>query len=130
MARTRILVVDDEEEICSITKAFLEKKDYDVQSAYTSEGALGLIHQERPQIVLLDIRLGEESGLELLRKIKEFDKNIKVIMVTALDDQETIRQARALGADDYATKPFTANYLHEIILQKISLLSAKQESKQ
>jgi DNA-binding response OmpR family regulator len=75
-------------------------------------------------LVLLDIRLGEESGLDVLRKIRETDKNIKVIMVTAMDDEGDIRRAKELGADDYVVKPITAGCLHDLVLQKISMLSA------
>lgn len=126
MDRVKILVVDDEEEICNISKSFLFKRGYDVFTALNQAEALNLVESQQPQVVLLDVRLGAESGMDVLRKIKESNKNIKVIMVTALDDEASIRQARSLGADDYVAKPFTAAYLNDLILQKISSLSAKQ----
>lgn len=126
MEKTRILVVDDEQEICNITQHFLEKKDYEVSTAMTVSGAVNLVKQVKPHIVLLDIRLGADSGLEVLRQAKEIDKNVKIIMVTALDDEESITKAKALGADDYITKPFTARYLNDFILQKIANLRLRQ----
>lgn len=126
MEKTKILVVDDEKEICDLTRGFLAKRNYSIFTAMTSEEAISLIRQEHPHIVLLDVRLEGESGMDVLSKAKEIDKNIKVIMVTALDDEENIRQAKSLGADDYIAKPFTANYLNDLILQKISNLSLKQ----
>lgn len=128
MEKTKILVVDDEQEICQLTLRFLAKRDYDVFTATNGEAAIDLTKKEHPQIVLLDVRLGSESGMDVLQKIKEIDKNIKVIMITALDDEESIHQAKSLGADDYATKPFSASYLDDFILQKISNLSARQKS--
>lgn len=122
METTRILVVDDEIEICELTKKFLERKSYVVFTAQDKQQALEVLQKSRPQIMLLDIRLGAESGLDLLKQAKELDKDVKIIMVSALEDEESIRQARALGADDYVTKPFTAKYLNDFILQKISKL--------
>jgi len=125
MEKTRILVVDDEEEICQLTLSFLVRKNYNVFTATNGEVAIDLVKKEHPQIVLLDVRLGSESGIEVLEKIKEIDEEIRVIMVTALDDEESIRQAKALGADDYIAKPFTATYLNDFILQKIANLGLK-----
>lgn len=126
MEATRILVVDDEKEICEVTKRFLERKGYVVFTAQNKQEAFEVLEKSRPQLMLLDIRLGQESGLEVLRQAKELDKDIKVIMVSALQDEENITKARSLGADDYVTKPFTAQYLNDFILQKISKLVWRQ----
>ena len=90
---------------------------------------MDLVKKESPKLALLDVRLGDESGMDALQKIKEIDKNIKVIMVTALGDEESIRQAKSLGADDYITKPFTAAYLNDLIVQKIANLSLKDRNR-
>ena len=129
MEPTKILVVDDEEEICQLTKNFLTRKKYQVFTANNSQEALVYVKRERPQLVLLDIMLGDESGMDVLRQIKSIDKSIKVIMVTALDDAEVIQKSKSLGADDYAAKPFTADYLNDVILNKISHLSVKESIK-
>jgi DNA-binding response OmpR family regulator len=126
MEATKILVVDDEEEICEITKKFLQRKGYIVYTAQTKQQALKVVEESRPQLMLLDIRLVNESGLDVLKQAKEMDKDIKVIMVSALEDEESIRQARSLGADDYVTKPFTTQYLNDFILQKIANLVLQQ----
>jgi len=126
MEATRILVVDDEEEICETSKRFLQRRGYIVYAAQTKQQALKIIEDSRPQLMLLDIRLVNESGLDVLKEAREIDKNIKVIMVSALEDEESIRQARALGANDYVTKPFTAQYLNDFILQKIAGLVRHQ----
>lgn len=120
MGKIKILVVDDEEEICQLVRSFLIKRNCNVFTATTGKEAIRLVNKGHPQIVLLDVRLGSESGMDILSKIKEIDKNIKVIMVTALNDEESVKEATSLGADSYITKPFTTNYLNDIILQKIS----------
>lgn len=126
MDKVKILIVDDEKEICEITKNFLAKRDYMVFTATAAEEAVNVARKEQPHLMLLDVRLGSDSGLDVLGKIKAIDKNIRVIMVTALDDEATIRQAKSLGADDYIAKPFTAAYLNDFLLQKISNLGLRQ----
>ena len=125
----KILVVDDEEEICALIRSFLVKRGYAVFTANNIAGAVDLVKKESPKLALLDVRLGDESGMDALQKIKEIDKNIKVIMVTALGDEESIRQAKSLGADDYITKPFTAAHLNDLIVQKIANLSLKDRTR-
>jgi DNA-binding response OmpR family regulator len=120
MEKPRVLVVDDEKEICELTRSYLVRRDFEVLTALTAGEALNLLKDKPPRIVLLDMRLGGESGLDLLRKIKEIDRNIKVVMVTALEDTESMRQASELGADDYLSKPFRADYLIELINKKLS----------
>ena len=74
----KVLVVDDETEICELTRSFLRKKGYCTLGANSTEEAIEVVKKDQPQIVLLDIRLGSESGLEALRQIKEVNKDIKV----------------------------------------------------
>lgn len=124
--KATILVVDDEQDICDITRMFLERHGFKVVLAYDAKSAYAAFEKAKPQVVLLDILLGKDSGIDVLRKFKEIDPEIKVIMVTALDDATTIRECKALGADDYVSKPFTASYLNDLVLQKIALLSRRE----
>jgi DNA-binding response OmpR family regulator len=128
MQKARILVVDDEPEICEVTRNFLARRDYSIFTATTAQDAINLVTKEHPNLILLDVRLGADSGMDVLRKAKEIDKDIKVIMVTALDDEETIKQAKSLGADDYIAKPFTAAYLNDFILQKLARLNFREKA--
>ncbi len=111
----KILVIDDEKEICEITRSFLSRKHYDVTTATCGKEAMEIVAREKPQVILLDLRLGSESGLDLLEKIRQVSEDSKVVMVTALDDDASIRQAQSLGAADYITKPFSASFLYELI---------------
>lgn len=120
MEKPKILVVDDEPQICEVTRNFLARRGYGVFTATDSAAAVDIINKERPQLMLLDVRLGPESGIDLLRKVKEIDKEVKVIMVTALDDEDTVSQAKSLGADDLIAKPFTAEFLNDFIQKKIA----------
>lgn len=119
MENKKVLVIDDEKEICELTKNFLSRRNYLCFTANNENEAVNLVKKERPQLALLDVRLGDISGLDVLRKIKEIDSNIKVVMVTGLGDQETINLAKSLGAEDFITKPFTSDFLANFIAQKI-----------
>jgi DNA-binding response OmpR family regulator len=120
MKKIKILIVDDERQICDLTKSLLGRRNYVCFSADAPAEAVELVKKEHPDLVLLDVRLGEISGLEVLAKIKELDSKIKVIMVTGLGDEVTVSEAKSLGADDYITKPFTADYLCNLISTKIT----------
>lgn len=116
-----IVVVDDEEETCRLLEEFLSSKGYRVFSALTGEKALQLVKNERPHLVLLDIRLPDCDGVSLLPQIKGIDREIGVIMVTAVKDEEVAKKTLELGADGYVTKPIDFNYLELNILVKLIL---------
>jgi len=127
MGKTRILVVDDEKGICDIIKKLLTAKNYQVFCAAKPEEAIEVINKERPHLVFLDIRLGDNvSGLDVLPKLKKLDKKLKIIMLTGLEDAETIRKAKAQGADDFISKPFDLERLDFIVAQTLSRLSIRK----
>lgn len=119
MDKTKILVIEDEEEARQVITSFLCRRGYNAFSIDTAKEAVELVKKEHPDITLLDIRLADGSGLDILKQIKEFDKNIKVVMVNVLEDEDTIRQAKSLGLDECVTKPVTIEYLNNIILERI-----------
>lgn len=104
--RGRILVVDDEPYICELLYDFLTGQGYAVRIATSGEEALGKIRQETPETILLDVRMPDMSGLDVLSAIRAMGNPVYVIMLTALQDEETHQQALQLGADAYVTKPF------------------------
>jgi len=116
----KILVVDDEQEITQILENFFLRKNYTVFIANNGEQALEVIKNERPHLVFLDVRMPVMDGLTVLRNIRLVDKSIKVIMVTALEDQKIMQEAKALGVVDYVSKPFKLDYLEREVLVKVN----------
>jgi excisionase family DNA binding protein len=108
-----ILVVDDEEVIREYFQKVLS--DYRVMAAASGEEALALLRHERPDLVLLDLRLPGIDGIQTLKKIKELDKSIIVIMLSAFGDQSTSRQATRFGAYAFLSKPFDLTETKEIL---------------
>jgi DNA-binding NtrC family response regulator len=129
MGKTKILVVDDEKKVGDIIQKLLVAKHYRVFRAATPEEAIEVITKKHPHLVFLDIRLGNVSGLDLLPKLKELDKKLKIIVLTGLEDEETIRRAKAQGADDFIAKPFDLELLDRIIHHTLSRLSASRKSR-
>lgn len=122
----RLLVVDDEPEICDFLKSFFEDRDFDVQTALSGERALELVESFKPQVMLLDIKMGALDGLAVLGKIKQKNPKTKVIMVTALETTDKIEEAMRLGADNYITKPLSLEYLENDVREKIANLASKE----
>ena len=115
MKRNKILVVDDEHLIRWSLEQNLKKQGYEVVVAPSGEDAMRLAREEQPDLVLLDIQLPGMSGIEVLERLKEYDEELVVIMVTAQSGLDTAVNAMRLGAHDYVSKPFNLDELSIII---------------
>jgi DNA-binding response OmpR family regulator len=101
-----MLVVDDEREICSLLEDFFTSRGFTVVSAFSGEEALERLADGAPDVILLDILLPGISGLEVLKRAKRTYPRAKIVMVTALDEDDLRSQAHQFGAAEYITKPF------------------------
>ncbi|HEY2931053.1 MAG TPA: response regulator [Acidobacteriota bacterium] len=119
---TKILVVDDEPVIVNLLRKFLEKKSFEVVTASNGTEALEKVKTESPKVVLLDIYMPGKSGLEVLKEVKQYNKDIGVIMVTAVTDEAVGRSALNMGAFDYIVKPFDLDYLEKVLWWKLKLM--------
>ncbi len=108
MATTRILVVDDEEDLCEILKFNLEIEGYDVDTANSAEEALTL-DLTKYNLLLLDVMMGEISGFKMANMLRKNEKTarIPIIFLTAQDTENDMLTGFNLGADDYISKPFS-----------------------
>lgn len=124
----KIVTIDDEPEILWLITRILEEEGYQPLSADSGAEGLEIIKRERPDLVLLDLRLPEMDGLEVLRRLREFDREIMVIILSAFENFEAAVQAMKLGSYDFLTKPInieemkitlknallTKNLVHEV----------------
>ncbi len=115
----RLLIVDDDTSLSGNLRSFFSGKDYKVEVANDGPSAVKTAEEFHPHLMFLDIGLPGMSGIEVLRQVKERDASIRVIMVTGQTEEELMRQARILGADDYVTKPFTLEYLNGEVMSKL-----------
>ncbi len=118
----RVLVVDDEPDAVELLQEFLTSKGYDVITAGDGEEALRKVKTERPHLILLDVRMPKMNGLEVLRQVRQIDKEVGVIMVTAVNEEETGRQSLELGAFDYIVKPLDLEYLERSLWYKVTTM--------
>ena len=105
MAGEKILIVDDDKNICELLRLYLEKEGYAVTQAYDGEAAFEAFEREKPNLVLLDVMMPKMDGWEVCRKIRE-KGNTPVIMLTAKGETFDKVLGLELGADDYVVKPF------------------------
>lgn len=117
MVRKKILLADDEEDVRTIVKMFLEGEGYEVVTAFDGLEALSLAETEAPDVILLDVMMPVMSGIEVTRRLKANTDTcqIPVIMLSAASQTDSIKQGIAAGARDYVVKPFQPSKLHEII---------------
>lgn len=106
----RILVVDDEERIVDVVKAYLEKEGFQVLTAMDGEEAVNKFREEVIHLVVLDLMLPKLTGEEVCSKIRAVS-DVPIIMLTAKVEEDDKLEGLAIGADDYITKPFSAREL-------------------
>ncbi|MCB2186100.1 MAG: sigma-54 dependent transcriptional regulator [Deltaproteobacteria bacterium] len=120
----RILIVEDDDSLRESLEMFLCERGYEVTTAATGEEGLTRWGELRPPVIILDIKLPDLSGLEVLPRIVSQDPEVKVIVVTAFHDMETTIEAMRLGAYDYVQKPFKAPELDAIIAKALHIVAA------
>jgi DNA-binding NtrC family response regulator len=111
----RILIIDDETSFLSPVTALLNHAGYEVRSAQTGQAALDVVRREPIELALLDLRLGAESGLDLLPQLKTLRPEMSVIMITAVGTIQTAVEAMQRGADNFVEKPVDPPRLLAII---------------
>ncbi len=126
MTEKKVLVVDDEPLFCEMVSKFLVGKGYSVVEAYGGEQALTIYSENRPDVVVLDVRMPGKDGLETLQELRASDPEASVIMVTAVLDEEVVGQAMADGALDYITKPLNLHSLELAIKMRLGLVVSEE----
>jgi CheY-like chemotaxis protein len=125
-AHPPILVVDDNPDNAHIIRDYLEARGYPITVAYNGDEALKAFEVVKPALVLLDVMMPGRDGWQVCREIKQhptLGRNVRVVMVTALDDWVNKRQALQTGADDFVEKPFELAKLASTVERNIKLLS-------
>ncbi len=110
MAKTTVLIVDDDRKLIELVQVYLEKDGYHVLTAKDGREALRLARSQQPDLIILDWLLPGMSGLEVCRAVR-VDSNVPILMLTAMASEEDKLIGLDLGADDYLTKPFSPREL-------------------
>lgn len=126
MAAT-VLIIDDDDDLRSFLENALDGEGYEVVSAATGEEGEALLEKKPVDVVLLDLKLPDKSGVSILRDIKRQEPNVHVIMVTGFSEVESAVRAMKLGAYDYIEKPSDASKLKLIIKRALKELAMQRE---
>jgi len=119
MVKKKILVVDDERNVCEFLEEFLEFKEFETFSALSGVEALRLIREHRFDLVLLDIIMPGMNGMEVLEKIKLVQPDIPIIVVSGVRDRKMADNVLRMGAADYIPKPIDLERLEQMIMLNV-----------
>jgi len=122
----RIIIVDDDKDMCQLISEILREESYEVNISYNGEDALSKIKENSYDLVILDYKLFGISGLVALEKARQIKPLIKVIMISAFGNDYTKAKARELGAFDFIDKPFDI----EILTQKVKDILIKKTTEE
>lgn len=126
----KIVVVDDEADICFLLKRFLSKNDFIVETAQNGKDGLALIESISPDLVMTDFRLGDITGTELLTTIKSKRPNVPVLIITGYSDIKVAVNVMKLGAYDYITKPLFPDEILVTVKKAIADAEASENEEQ
>ena len=111
----RILIVDDDLSLCHFLAKALSQKGYQVILCHSGREALEVVYKQEPDLILLDNKLPDRNGLEILKEIKRDQPKVSVIIMTAFGTTETAIEAMKVGAFDYILKPFELDEISELV---------------
>jgi DNA-binding response OmpR family regulator len=117
VAAPRILLVDDDRDLVDLVGFALDRAGFKTSGVFDGPTALEAIHREQPDLIVLDLHLGGESGFDILQKVRAYS-DVPVLMLTCEDREDQMVYAFGLGVDDYVTKPFS----HRVLAARITAL--------
>lgn len=115
----KLLIIDDDKDTTVYLKGFFKTRGCQVMASFTGEDGLTSFEKDKPDVVLLDIKLPGITGLEVLKHIRTKDKQTPVVMFTALGNDLTRKEAQDLGATNYIVKPFNMLELEGVVAKLI-----------
>ncbi|MFA6742738.1 MAG: response regulator [Candidatus Neomarinimicrobiota bacterium] len=115
MNKYRILIVDDEQNVCDFLEEFLKYKGYSALKASSGDEALHSIKEKGTDLILLDLLMPGMSGLEVLENVRKLYPDLPVIILTGVKDKRMVDDTLNLGADDYICKPIDLDVLEKSI---------------
>jgi two-component system response regulator (stage 0 sporulation protein F) len=121
-SETKILIIDDQEGIRQLLREVFKDSGYSIFTAANGKEALEIASSEKPQLAMLDMKLPGMNGIQILEQLKKTNPDLKVIMMTAYGDAQTVNKAIGLGAICCMFKPFdifeVKSRVNEILLER------------
>ncbi len=119
----KLMIVDDEADVREFAANFFRRRKIDTVVASSGEEAIEVAAKEKPDLILLDIKMEGIDGIETLKRLKENDSSVKAVMVTGRkpDEQESFEQCKNLGILDYVHKPLELDELERIVFKHLPI---------
>lgn len=124
--KKKLLIVDDQHGIRMLLMEVFRSEGYETFQASAGQVALDIVRNEKPELVLLDMKIPGMDGLEILKHMKQIDPSIKVIMMTAYGELDLIQEATELGALKHFTKPFDIDDLRVAVDEQFKQAEAQR----
>jgi two-component system nitrogen regulation response regulator GlnG len=125
--RQRVLIIDDEKDVHYSFRRLLEKEPLEILSAESGDEGIRLARKSPPDLIVMDIRMGQQSGLDTLKELRQMNPKQVVIMMTAYGTSQTAIEAMKLGAYDYVLKPFDIPHLKDLLFEALAAARAMRQ---
>jgi len=126
-ARQSVLIIDDEKDVHYSFRRLLDKEPLDILSAESGDEGIRLARKSAPDLIVMDIRMGQQSGLDTLKELRQLNPKQVVIMMTAYGTSQTAIEAMKLGAYDYVLKPFDIPQLKDLLFEALIAARAMKQ---
>jgi DNA-binding response OmpR family regulator len=124
--RQRILIIDDEKDVHYSFRRLLEKEPLEIITAESGDEGIRQARKTPPDLIVMDIRMGQQSGLDTLKELRQMNPKQVVIMMTAYGTSQTAIEAMKLGAYDYVLKPFDIPHLKDLLFEALAAAAGLQ----
>src|ERR1041384_3578080 len=124
---SKLLLIDDEADVQYSFQRIFNSPEIELTTASSGEEGLKIIPKLKPDLVIMDVRMGGITGLETLRRIRQIDSRLLVILMTAYGTTQTAIEAMKLGAYDYLLKPFDVPKLKDLIAKALKAANDRSE---
>jgi two-component system nitrogen regulation response regulator GlnG len=125
--RQKVLIIDDEKDVHYSFRRLLEKEPLDIESAESGDEGIRLARKSTPDLIVMDIRMGQQNGLDTLKELRQINPKQVVIMMTAYGTSQTAIEAMKLGAYDYVLKPFDIPQLKDLLFEALTAARAMKQ---
>jgi nitrogen regulation protein NR(I) len=126
-ARQTVLIIDDEKDVHYSFRRLLEKDPLDIQCAESGDEGIRMARKLHPDLIVMDIRMGQQSGLDTLKELRQMNPKQVVIMMTAYGTSQTAIEAMKRGAYDYVLKPFDIPHLKVLLFEALAAAHAMKQ---
>jgi len=126
-AKQSVLIIDDEKDVHYSFRRLLEKEPLEIHSAESGDEGIKMARKTHPDLIVMDIRMGQQSGLDTLKELRQINPKQVVIMMTAYGTSQTAIEAMKRGAYDYVLKPFDIPQLKELLFEALAAAKAMKQ---